>query len=300
VTDGSLPVTDTNAGRPGKPSRLVHTYLWSQGLKARLIGLIQSLFTGFWLGILSRSDLDSVDDAYYVGVGGKQKGPIDYANTEYNKRGLFEWERRAVEEYFPAGGSIALMAAGGGREVLALRRMSYRVEAWECQPELVAAANDLLVGEGFEPSVTYAPRNTVPAGTTKYDGLIIGWSTYTLVPGRNRRIALLRELRSRVEEGSPILLSFFTRRSGETQLRITAAVGNLGRRLLRRERLDLGDSLEPNFVHRFLEEELASELAAAGFELKSFAVAPYGHAVAQATSVDVHPTLASDGGNRSN
>jgi hypothetical protein len=48
---------------------------------------MQSVFTGFWLGILSPSDLDSVDDAHYVGVGGKRAGPIDYASTAYNKRG---------------------------------------------------------------------------------------------------------------------------------------------------------------------------------------------------------------------
>lgn len=43
------------------------------------------------------------------------------------------------------------------------------------------------------------------------------------------------------------------------------------------------DSLEPNIVNRFCEEKLASELAAGGFELKSFTVSPYGHAIAEAT-----------------
>jgi hypothetical protein len=250
---------------------------------------MESLFTGFWLAILSPADLESVDDAYYVGLGGKRTSPIDYANTEYNKRGLFEWERKTIEEHFPAGGSIALMAAGGGREVLALRQMSFHVEAWECQQELVDAANELLVMEGFEPSVSYAPRNTIAAGTKMYDALVIGWSTYTLIPGRSRRIALLRRLRTRVEEGSPLLLSFFARRPGGVQFRIMAGLGNVGRRLLRRERLEVGDALEPNLAHWFLEEEITEELAAGGFELKFFAGKPYGHAVALAAGPDRHP-----------
>jgi hypothetical protein len=47
------------------------------------------------------------------------------------------------------------------------------------------------------------------------------------------------------------------------------------------------DSLEPNIVRRFCEEKLASELAEGGFELKSFTVSPYGHAIAEATGPDV-------------
>jgi hypothetical protein len=181
-----------------------------------------------------------------------------------------------------------VMAAGGGREVLALRHLSCRVDAWECQPDFVAAANELLVAEGFEPSVIYAPRNTVPAGADVYDGLVIGWAAYTLIRGRDGRVALLRELRTRVEAGSPMLLSFFTRRPADLQFRIAAGVGNLGAADLGRERLELGDLLEPKFVHRFVEDEIAAELSAGGFELKSFVAAPYGHAVAVAASPFAH------------
>jgi hypothetical protein len=269
-------------------NRLVRSYLWSRVQEARLIRLMQAAFTGFWLGVLSPSDLDAVDDAYYIGADGKRAGPIDYASIEYNKQGLFEWERRAIEAHFPSGGLIALMAAGGGREVLALRHLSCRVDAWECQPDFVLAANELLVAEGFEPSVTHAPRNTVPAGGEVYHGLVIGWGAYTLIPGRDRRVALLRALRTRVETGSPLLLSFFTRRPGDTQPRIAAGVGNVVRQILGRERLEVGDLLEPNYVHRFVEDEIASELSAGGFELKSFATAPYGHAVALAASPLAH------------
>ena len=262
--------------------------------EARLVRLMQSVTMGFWLGILSPHDLDSVDDAYYVGFGGKRAGPIDYTRTDYNSQGLFGWERRAVETHFRIGGSIALMAAGGGREVLALRRLSCRVDAWECQPDFVVAANELLVAEGYEPSVTYAPRNVVPAGTDLYDGLIIGWGAYTLIRGRARRVALLRDLRTKVETGAPMLLSFFTRSASDVEFRIAAAVGNLLRRSLGREQLEQGDHLEPNFVHRFVESELASELAAGGFELEFFAAAPYGHAVALAAPASA-PSMSEHG-----
>jgi hypothetical protein len=148
----------------------------------------------------------------------------------------------------------------------------------------VDAANELLVAQGYGPSVTYAPRNAVPMSTDVYDGLIIGWGAYTLIRGRDRRVALLRALRTKVETGAPMLLSFFTRRPSDVEFRIATAVANLLRRSLGRERLEPGDHLEPNFVHRFVESELAAELAAGGFELEFFATAPYGHAVALAAT----------------
>jgi hypothetical protein len=288
VIDDVLRAEQASAGRPAKASRVARAYLWSLLQKTRLIRLIQSLYTGFWVGLLTSSDLDSVDDAYYVGSQ-KRQSPIDYTSPEYNKRGLFDWERKAIETHFPPGGSIGLMAAGGGREVLALRRMSFRVEAWECQPEFIAAANALLVAEGFEPSVTYAPRNTVPAGAETYDGVVVGWGSYMHMAGRDRRVGVLRALRARVHEGSPILVSFYTRRPGDSYLRLAAGVANLVRLLLGRERAQLGDLLEPNFVHRFTEEEINGELADGGFELKWFALRPYSHAIGRATSADRQP-----------
>jgi hypothetical protein len=263
-------------------SRLVNIYLAAHVQQARLTKLMESVFAGFWLGVLTPSDLEAVDDAYYVGIGRKATSPIDYANPDYNKRGLFTWERAAIESHFAPKASIALLAAGGGREVLALRQLSFSVDAWECQPEFIDAANTLLVAEGYEPSVSYAARNRAPAGSDSYDALIIGWGTYTLIRGCEQRIALLRDLRGMVDNGSPLFLSFFARRPRDRQLRVTVSVGNLVRQVLGRDVLEMGDSLDPNFVHWFDEDEIRSELAAGGFELTYFRWAPYGHAVAVA------------------
>lgn len=148
-----------------------------------------------------------------------------------------------------------------GREVLALRHMSFRVEVWECQPELLVAANELLVAERFEPSVAYAPRNTVTAGTKMYDGLVIGWSTYTLVPGCNRPIGCFESF----ERGSKEVRRSCSRSSHVVRERPSLYCGwgrEPGPAAPRWERMEVGDSFEPNFVHRFLEDENASELAA--------------------------------------
>jgi hypothetical protein len=281
VVSEALEVAQPPAVRTVKPGNLVRIYLWSLQQKTRFIRLIQSLYTGFWIGVLTSSDLESVDDAYYVGSQ-KRSSPVDYTSAEYNKRGLWSWERKAIESHFPPGGTIALMAAGGGREVLALQRMSFRVEAWECQPQFITAANALLTTEGLEPSVSYAPRSSVPPGPPTFDGVVIGWGSYMHIAGRDRRIALLRALRGRMHEGSPVLLSFYTRHAGDSYLRLAAWIGNLIRLMLGRERVLVGDLLEPNYVHRFTEAEIAAELRDGGFELEFFGPMPYGHAVGRA------------------
>jgi hypothetical protein len=283
--------TRLSGDRAGR-NRTVRAYLWSRRQYGRLFRVATSVFMGVWLGILKRSHLEAVDDEYYVGTG-ERFDPIDYRNIAYNKSGLAGWEQAAIRQHFPSAGSLVVMGAGGGREVLALRRMSYRVDGWECQPSLVEAANRLLVAEGYEPTVSFVPRDTVARGPERYDGLIIGWGTYTLIEGSARRVTVLRDLRAKVEVGAPLLLSFYPRRPGDRRYVITAAVGNAIRRLYGRQRLEVGDYLDPNYVHLFHEKEIADELSAGGFEMLAFAAKPYGHAVARA--VDARHGLA-DGG----
>jgi hypothetical protein len=192
-------------------SRLARAYLRSRVQQERLVNGLNAVAMGFWLGLLIEADLDCIDDTYYVGNDSDAKSPVDYANAEWNKQGLANWERAAIELHFPPGASVALLGAGGGREVLALRRMSHVVDAWECQPAFVDVANALLMAEGHEPTVRYAPRNAVPETSKMYDAVVIGWGTYTLIRGRESRLQLLRGFREMVEVGSPLFLSFFAR-----------------------------------------------------------------------------------------
>jgi hypothetical protein len=270
------------------PDRAARAYLWSRELIGRYFRVVMAIFTGAWLGILSRSQLEDVDDRSFTGEGARQNG-ISYLSEAHNRQGLFEWEIGVLERCFPADGRLALLGAGAGREVLALRQRGYEVEAWECQPAFAAFANELLRSDGFEPAVSVVPRDVAPASTGRFDGLIVGWGTYTLVPGRHRRVALLRSLRKKVDPGAPILLSFYVQRPGEPVLRVTTFVGNVWRRILRREPVEMGDYLDPNFVHMFTEDQIAEELADGGFELQLFEAKPYGHAVGRA--VDRSPAV---------
>lgn len=247
---------------------------------SQLFMLLKGIFDGFWLGILSRDTLYSIDKCYYDSV--KQ-----YHDQGFNCSGLFAWEKNVIEIYFNNCKRILVGGAGGGREVLALCKLGYEVDSFECHPELVTFANKLLKKEGFLAEVQLVSRDECLNSNRRYNGLIVGWSAYMLIQGKERRISLLKNMRVKVSPQSPLLVSFFSRKPDERRFRVTAAVANVLRCILRRNYIELGDSLAPNYVHCFTEAEISEELRQGGFELIFFKPGDYGHAVAVVSETKV-------------
>lgn len=235
----------------------------------------KACLNGVWLGVLKREDLHAIDKLYY-----DSRADSKYCNEQYNRRGLRIWERRMVDRYFTQCKSLLVAAVGGGRELLALRQSGYDVDGFECNHRLAEYANELLRKEGLVPNVKLAPRDRCPDLGRKYDGLIVGWATYTYIQGRKHRVEFLKQLRAQGKANAPILLSFYTRSHDELYLKVIHAIGNSMRRIMRRDLLALGDDLIPHYVHRFTEKELAAELGDAEYELKFYSAEECGHAVA--------------------
>ena len=91
-----------------------------------------------------------------------------------------------------------------------------------------------------------------------------------------------RAARAALPAGAPLLCSFFVRLPDARYFAILAGTANAVRRLRGRERVEVGDTLAQNFVHRFTRDEIERELALGGFRMVSYAARPYGHAVAVA------------------
>jgi hypothetical protein len=88
----------------------------------KLTDFLDTLFSGFWLGVMSEKSLDFSDELFY-------KGTKSYSDDKYNLSGLFEWEKPMIEKHFSNAKSILLLAAGGGREVLALTKLGIEVDS---------------------------------------------------------------------------------------------------------------------------------------------------------------------------
>lgn len=247
-------------------------YFASRKILNRLFLLCNACLTGFWLGILNQENLYNLDQIYY-------NNEQMYRDDEYNKSGLWKWEQKVIEQYFIGCKSLLLIGAGGGREVLALSRLSYKVDAYECNANLVKFANKLIIEEGLNSQVQLITRDCCPENQQKYDGVIIGWGSYMLIQGKSKRINLLKEIKEKINPNSPILLSFYYHKKNNRYDYIITQIGNSIRWLLRRDFLDVGDDLASNYVHYFTQTQIEEELKEASFKLVMYSTEEYGHAV---------------------
>lgn len=253
----------------------------SYRVRRRAFEVLDALLDGLWLGTFSRDQLARIDETHYDALVERNASvSFRYSDERWNTNGLRPWEAAAVEQAFPAGARVVVTGAGGGREVLALLERGYDAVGYEPHSGFVAAGDDLLTRRGHPGRMRAMARDGFP-DAEPFDALLVGWGSYMLTPGRAHRTAFLHGARERMPVGAPALLSFFVRSPDERDYVRLAAVANLLRRLRGLEPAEVGDALRPNYVHHFTREELAAELAGAGFALSSYDERPYGHAVAR-------------------
>src|SRR5690606_10192748 len=125
-----------------------------------------------------RETLEAVDDVLYRSEG-------SYRSDGHNRAGLFEWEEIALRQYFGSARRLLLIAAGGGREAIALAKRGYEVEAYECNPALVETAARVIssIPEVGSLRVLPLPKGAPPPPGPRCDGCVVGWSAYMLIPG---------------------------------------------------------------------------------------------------------------------
>jgi hypothetical protein len=231
-----------------------------------LIRLVKALHEGCWLGLLDADDLNAVTSAYYA-------ESSYYGSKEHTLSGFFDWEKPVLDRYFQKDSRILVAAAGAGREVLALRKAGFRADGFECGSQLLQVAEAIFDEVGESGYVISCPLDGVPPGPATYNGLIVGWSAYTHIPTRLRRVAFLQSLRQRALPRSPLLLSFFTNGPSSRYENVVYRTATFVRFLfrLREEPVRNGDRLSWNrYDHPFTRDELESELISAGFRLVHF------------------------------
>jgi hypothetical protein len=252
VTEGNIP--------PMRRSRVKYFDLADRWFN-RLVRFSSAMHEGFWLGCLNADELNAVtaehfDQSQY------------YASTEHNLSGFFGWEKSVLDQFFWRGSRILVAGAGGGREVLALRKAGFDAEGFECSAPLVRASEQIFDRLGESKYVTLCEPDRVPQGPRIYDGLVVGWTVYTHIPTKARRVAFLQALSQRALPGCPLLISYFARQSSARDDVLVHRTARLWRFLLRgrKEPLELGDRISyARYVRCFASDEVEAELRAAGF-----------------------------------
>ena len=98
--------------------------------------------------------------------------------------------------------------------MLALCKLGFEVGGFECHSALENCANTLLAEAGFTSQVQLVARDQCPASGERYEGLILGWGSYSQIQGSAERIAFLTEMQVRYPSNRRCFYLF----SSETQI----------------------------------------------------------------------------------
>ncbi len=145
----------------------------------------------------------------------------DAKGTYREDPGLMPWEEAwFARDLPPAPARVLVGGAGSGREVRALHAQGYEVIAFEPAPAFVRRALALdanaqrafLLGSYSDLVDSSRPRhadlNAELARFAPYDAALVGWGSFSHIPGPETRFGLLARLRELCPRG-PLLASFF-------------------------------------------------------------------------------------------
>lgn len=138
----------------------------------------------------------------------KSYGPSSLNN------GLFEWEKKAINSFFPQPpAKIFVGGAGAGRELITLSSQGYYLTGIEpIKSSAVCAISSIpkekllaFLVSSYETLVNGKPNEIEEYAP--YDAVILGWGSFTHILDTNMHKLLLKKVRSLCPKG-PILLSW--------------------------------------------------------------------------------------------
>jgi hypothetical protein len=217
------------------------------------------LYDGVIPPLLGYAGMQRLTDLSYADAG-------MYMGEAHNNLGFYSWEEQALSKYDVKGMRFLVLAAGGGREAVALLRRGASVDAWECNQSLREFGNGFFEMQGLPCHIRPMEPNRFPPMEPgkMYDFGLVGWSAYCHILKEADRVQLLKEM-AKVVDG-PVLISFVSRRPMRKFVRVLRKIvsslpGATG---------DISDNLQarPGTINvGFDKEDIYQEAAAAGFRV---------------------------------
>jgi SAM-dependent methyltransferase len=193
--------------------------------------------------------------------------------------GLSPHEEIYIDRHFRPGECLLDIGCGGGRESIALSRRSFAVVGVDLVHGLLAAAAAGARQSGID--VPYAVMNAAALGFAGecFDGVLMLAQVLACIPYRENRLRALAEARRVLRPGGRLVLTSHCRNS-HWKYRLYFAVMDPLRwagRAVGLPLLQSGDrfatvigsatSRGRHYLHMYSREEMAQDLAAAGFRL---------------------------------
>lgn len=209
-----------------------------------------------------------------------------YATPEHQHHGLYPFEARAIDRFFPeAPAHLLVHAAGTGREVLALLDMGYTMDAFEPVAAMVETAREAIGTDAQARLACMTVQQWAEKPSGAYAAVLGGWGLWQHVLDQRSRLEVLRAFRQVCPDG-PVLLSFWSEERKDSEAppartplypEPTSRLEKLTRKTLRqhvlgRPPVERGTGWYAGvYVHYVTEEELREEAALAGYDVAYFA-----------------------------
>ncbi|MGE0448388.1 MAG: class I SAM-dependent methyltransferase [Vicinamibacterales bacterium] len=187
--------------------------------------------------------------------------------------GLWNWEHLFYSAMLNPKDRVLVVGCGTGRDLIALLEQGYRVEGVELVNACVEQARAALAARNLTATVRVGSIESVELPGA-FDVFIFSWFCYSYIPQAASRIRVLRRLKSLLNPGGRILISYVPRTKPASPLpvRVARLAARLGRSGWRPEP---GDVIKPSkngassfSEHRFSPGEIENEARAAGLVVR--------------------------------
>ncbi|MDE2897212.1 MAG: class I SAM-dependent methyltransferase [Chloroflexota bacterium] len=214
----------------------------------------------------------AVDDAYARGSWEDPDHVRDYV-AAVTTVGLWKSERLLIDRYLPRDGSILDVGCGAGRTTFGMYGAGYRrITGYDLSAAMIAAARRLAAERSQLIRFDVGDAAAMPYDDASFAGALFSAQGFMCIPGRERRLQALREVRRVLRPGAHFIFTTHDRASPRflqfwREERARWDRGEQDTRLF-----EFGDRIIPDsgvltYIHIPARTEVARLMANAGFIL---------------------------------
>ena len=116
--------------------------------------------------------------------------------------GPWESERRLIDRYVPRNGAVLDIGCGAGRTTFGLYEAGYRgVTGFDLSNTMIEAARRTAEERGLPTRFDVGDAASMPYANASFDGAVFSAQGFMCIPGRERRLKVLREVRRELRPG---------------------------------------------------------------------------------------------------